>query len=214
LALSQPQTPLLQYQQPLPAPKQISFQQPSRHQDTTFSAGSPSQIPQLSSYGHRSISNSTLASSASNGSFSSNASSSIASPLQQPTASETPDDEATALTGVIIPGLQAALNRRQVQLNKLLRQSVQSTSSSTSSHGYTLDANEVRRRQLQGQENIRRLVGKVSRLFKEIDKWDAWAPIGMADVDDSFLGGTFLEGVLEEMLSRVEEEEEAEMGVH
>jgi len=78
---------------------------------------------------------------------------------------------------------------------------VSSTASGLS--GFIPDIAEQRRRQLQGQENIRRLVGKVSRLFTEIDKWDCWAPVGMGgDVP------SFCEGLLEEILNRVEEVEE------
>lgn len=61
---------------------------------------------------------------------------------------------------------------------------------------------ELRRRQLQSQDSIRRLVGKASRLFEEIERWDNWAPVGMGDDV-----GNFLEGLLEEVLNRVEEVE-------
>lgn len=198
---SQPPTPVIQQQQ-LPA-----FPLPVRQQ-TPVSAGY-SFLPQPTHQGTRSASGSTLASQASNASFSSNSSSSTTtSPLPQPLSSEPAHaDEITALTGVLVPALAAAVNRRQYSISLLHRQSVQATGSALSTAsgpgGFAPDVTEQRRRQLQGQENIRRLVGKVSRLFTEIDKWDSWAPVGMGGDMPSFC-----EGLLEEILNRVEEVED------
>lgn len=198
--ISQPHTPVIQQQLP-------AFPLPVRQQTPVSS--SYSYLPQPTHQASRSASGSTLASQASNASFSSNSSSSTTtSPLPQPLVAEASHaEEITALTGVLVPALAAAVNRRQYSLSLLQRQSVQATGSVSStgsaSNNFTPDVNEQRRQQLQGQENIRRLVGKVSRLFTEIDKWDCWAPVGMGgDVP------SFCEGLLEEILNRVEEVEE------
>lgn len=54
----------------------------------------------------------------------------------------------------------------------------------------------------QTHDQIRKCVGKVAKLFAEIDQWDAAAPVGMGDGVEGLL-----EGVLEEVLCRVEAED-------
>lgn len=54
----------------------------------------------------------------------------------------------------------------------------------------------------QAHEQIKRLVNKASKIMREIDHWDGVAPVGMGDGVQGFL-----EGVLEEVLCRVEAED-------
>lgn len=54
----------------------------------------------------------------------------------------------------------------------------------------------------QAHEQIRRLVHKAGKIFADIDHWDTVANVGMGDG----VAG-FLEGVLEEVLCRVEPED-------
>ncbi|KAF2141726.1 uncharacterized protein K452DRAFT_326807 [Aplosporella prunicola CBS 121167] len=108
--------------------------------------------------------------------------------------------EITALTGVVLPALEAALHRRSYNYNGQQKAAQQQQSASTS--GAKGATGEMQKRQLV-HENIRRLVGKAARVFAEIDEWDNQAPVGMGmDVQG------FLEGFLEEVLVRVEAEDE------
>ena len=141
--------------------------------------------------------------------------------------------EMTALSGVVIPALEAALHRRTRRLNALQRaaaatpssppppspsssngaaspekssigitsnmKSPSNTSTTSNNHHHHL----IFRQQAQAHEHIRKLVGKVAKTFTELDEWDARAPVGMgSDVP------AFLEGFLEEILVRVEAEDE------
>ena len=130
---------------------------------------------------------------------------------------EQPLPEMTALSGVVIPALEAALHRRTRRLNALQKivapsmngpsasQEKASSSSSASISGTSANANANAnlRIQVQAHDNIRKLVGKVVKLFTELDEWDTSAPVGMgSDVP------AFLEGFLEEILVRVEAEDE------
>ena len=101
--------------------------------------------------------------------------------------------EITALTGVVLPSLQAAIQRRSYSLGVLHQRSI-------ASGGSGPEITDRRRRQLQAQDNIKRLMSKVGKLFEEIERWDSWAPVAMGED-----GGGFLEGWLEEVLVRVEE---------
>jgi len=199
-AVSQPPTPGLQQQQ-----QYTAFQQPYRPQMPLGNV--PSQIPQPVSYSPRSASGTTLASSSSTASFSSVSSSATTSPLYQPT-SGTPVSQGSAMASVILPAFQAAVNRRQAQLSKLHRQSAILSMSSTSSGGdsFATDILEQKRREMESQEHIRKLVSQAKRLFDTIDKWDAMAPVGMGDGVE-----TFLEGWLDEVLRRCEVDEEVDM---
>ena len=133
-----------------------------------------------------------------------------------------PNTEITALNGVIVPALEAALQRRTYSLNAML--SSLSLSSSTSSSpfssssplsrtsqselsGYSggmpaVNDSFVRQRQF-AHEKLKRLVVKAAGVFAEIERWDCDQPVGMG-------GGVnaFLEGFLEEVLVRVEPEDE------
>ncbi|KAI9849045.1 MAG: putative protein serine/threonine kinase [Thelocarpon superellum] len=104
-----------------------------------------------------------------------------------------PDAELTALSGVVIPALEAALQRRTYQLQGTRQASSSAPSSATTDQ-----------RAQHAHDKLRRLVIKTAHAFREIEEWDRRAPVGM--------GGEvkwFLEGFLEEVLVRVEAEEDA-----
>lgn len=107
-----------------------------------------------------------------------------------------PNSELTALSGVIVPALEAALQRRSYSLNAAMKRC--STSKAA-------EAETAHKRQFV-HEKLKRLVVKAAGVFAEIEKWDREAPVGMGgDVN------AFLEGFLEEMLVRVEPEDEETM---
>ncbi|KAK7542773.1 serine/threonine-protein kinase 4 [Phyllosticta citribraziliensis] len=105
--------------------------------------------------------------------------------------------EITALSGVVIPALEAALHRRTYNYNTLQKRENAKGSTPASS------SNNSRFVFVLVHEHIRRLVGKAARIFAEIDAWDARAPVGMGEDVQGFL-----EGFLEEVLVRVEAEDE------
>ncbi|KAI1336950.1 kinase-like domain-containing protein [Xylariaceae sp. FL0016] len=123
-----------------------------------------------------------------------------AQPKQLPPAPEAfpspapanPNGELDALNDVIFPALEEALKRRQIRLQQLYRNASMVT--------------PQQQRAEAAQDKIRKHVYKLANVCKEIDRLDKSEPIGMGkDV------GTFLEGLLEEILVRVEplDEEEA-----
>ncbi|KAL1890513.1 Serine/threonine-protein kinase PAK 6 [Sporothrix stenoceras] len=102
-----------------------------------------------------------------------------------------PNGELDALNDVIFPALEEALKRRQIRVQKLARANPDTT---------TVAQAEV------AHDKIRRLVYKLAHVCKEIDHFDKAEPVGMGkDV------GTFLEGLLEEILVRVEPLDEEAM---
>lgn len=132
-----------------------------------------------------------------------------AAPAAPPLAQ--PQPEITALTGVVVPALEAALHRREHSLSLMQRReasasasaSGRASSSSSEAAKAKARAKELQQRRMQAHEQLRRLVGKAVRLFAEIDEWDCAAPVGMGDEVPGFL-----EGFLEEVLVRVEAEDE------
>lgn len=119
----------------------------------------------------------------------------------------------TALNSVIIPALEAALHRRSYQLSLLQKQynmsqsnrsSVNAAASATTTAAVegraAISADVALKRQAHDQ--IRKCMGKVAKLFAEIDRWDSEAPVGMGDGVEGLL-----EGFLEEVLCRVEAED-------
>ncbi|KAG9684198.1 Pkinase-domain-containing protein, partial [Aureobasidium melanogenum] len=133
----------------------------------------------------------SMQSSSSSSRPSSSSSSSVAGPSLP---AQPQNDEITALSGVVIPALEAALHRRAYQLSLLQK------SANTQSKVAPSPQDIMLKRQ--AHEQIRRLVSKVDRLMKDIDHWDSVAPVGMGDGVEGFL-----EGVLEEVLCRVEAED-------
>lgn len=101
-----------------------------------------------------------------------------------------PSGDLDALNDVIFPALEEALKRRQIRLQQSYRQS-----------GTT----PKQQRSQAAHEKIRKLVYKLAHVCKEIDHWDKQEPVGMGqDID------VFLEGLLEEILVRVEPADEDE----
>lgn len=112
--------------------------------------------------------------------------------LNPPTASQ---PEITALTGVVVPALEAALSRRTYHLNLMNKQDAASGSAMRDPDGYLRRKKE----RLECHEHVRRLVGRITEEFQDLDRWDEKGEVGM--------GGEvagFLEGFLEEVLVRVE----------
>ena len=105
--------------------------------------------------------------------------------LASPGSDSTPID-ITALDGVVIPALEAALSRRAYQLNL-----------KNKSDGF--DGGEGRRRRQDCHDRVRALVGEISERFRELDGWDEEGEVGMGGEVSGFL-----EGFLEEVLVRVE----------
>ena len=104
--------------------------------------------------------------------------------------------ELTALNGVIVPALEAALQRRTYSLNAALTRSSNRANNSAA-------ADELARQRQLAHDKVKRLIIKAAGVFSEIEKWDNEAPVGMGgDVN------AFLEGFLEEILVRVEAEDE------
>ena len=109
-----------------------------------------------------------------------------------------PHADVTAFSGVIVPALEAALQRRTYALTASLR-NTKSTNTTT--------AQEVVQRRQGIHDKLKRLVVKAAGVFSEIEKLDNDAPVGMG-------GGVnaFLEGFLEEVLVRVEAEDDDDTG--
>lgn len=112
-----------------------------------------------------------------------------------------PNGELDALNDVIFPALEEALNRRQIRLQQAFR---------PQSAGLPASAQITPKQQRAeaSHEKLRKLVYKLAHVCKEIDHYDKAEPVGMGrDV------GTFLEGLLEEILVRVEPLDEEEVAV-
>lgn len=117
-----------------------------------------------------------------------------------PTPVPNANGELDALNDVIFPALEEALKRRQVRLQ-------QWTIQHRSNYNLGADQQPTVRQQRaeQAHERVRKLVYKLAHVCKEIDHYDKAEPVGMGkDV------GTFLEGLLEEILVRVEPLDEDE----
>ncbi|KAL8294552.1 hypothetical protein RB597_007803 [Gaeumannomyces tritici] len=174
-------------QQPLPLPM------PPLH---GRSSNTPEPPP------HGSASSSSISSSSHLGA------SSFPSPAPSP-----PNGDLDALNDVIFPALEEALKRRQIRLQQQIQQ-MQSSSPSSSSTSLALDGGGSslppvptprQQRAEAAHEKIRKLVYKLAHVCKEIDHWDKAEPVGMGKEV-----GPFLEGLLEEILVRVEPLDEEE----
>ncbi|EDU45477.1 serine/threonine-protein kinase 4 [Pyrenophora tritici-repentis Pt-1C-BFP] len=113
--------------------------------------------------------------------------------LLQSLGSPTAPVEITALTGVVVPALEAALSRRIYHLN--LKNKQESAHSLDDPQGFI----ERRRQRQECHDKVTRLVNEIRGKFEELDRWDEKGEVGM--------GGEvagFLEGFLEEVLVRVE----------
>ena len=101
--------------------------------------------------------------------------------------------EITALTGVVVPALEAALSRRTYHLN--LKNKQESAQSLSDPQGFL----ERKRQRQDCHDRVKRLAYEIRERFEELDRWDERGEVGM--------GGEvagFLEGFLEEVLVRVE----------
>ncbi|KAK2054210.1 Pkinase-domain-containing protein [Colletotrichum caudatum] len=118
-------------------------------------------------------------------------------------APSNPNGELDALNDVIFPALEEALKRRQIRLQQAFRPHQSSSSG--------IAMNQVTPKQQRAEaahEKLRKLVYKLAHVCKEIDHYDKAEPVGMGrDV------GTFLEGLLEEILVRVEPLDEEDVEV-
>ncbi|KAK0624820.1 kinase-like domain-containing protein [Bombardia bombarda] len=107
-----------------------------------------------------------------------------------------------ALNDVIFPALETALRRSQVRVQNHLRatqtQAQQVGGSSSSPYGGPTTTPSQQRAEA-AHDKIRKLVYKLAHICKEIDHVDKQEPVGMGEEV-----GTFLEGLLEEILVRVE----------
>ncbi|CCF42656.1 hypothetical protein CH063_12597, partial [Colletotrichum higginsianum] len=111
-----------------------------------------------------------------------------------PPAPSNPNGELDALNDVIFPALEEALKRRQIRLQQAFR-----PQQGLSSPAVMNQVTPKQQRAEAAHEKLRKLVYKLAHVCKEIDHYDKAEPVGMGrDV------GTFLEGLLEEILVRVE----------
>ncbi|CEI69213.1 Serine/threonine-protein kinase svkA [Fusarium venenatum] len=105
-----------------------------------------------------------------------------------------PNGELDALNDVIFPALEEALKRRQINLQQLYKPGQNPTQISPQ-----------QQRAEAAHEKLRKLVYKLAHVCKEIDHYDKAEPVGMGREV-----GSFLEGLLEEILVRVEPLDEDE----
>ncbi|KAH8890432.1 Pkinase-domain-containing protein [Thozetella sp. PMI_491] len=130
---------------------------------------------------------------------------SVTAPLTFPSpAPANPNGDLDALNDVIFPALEEALKRRQIRLQQLYRQDA-GFGGPAVAMGMPVVPTPKQQRAEAAHEKIRKLVYKLAHVCKEIDHYDKAEPVGMGkDV------GTFLEGLLEEILVRVEPLDEEE----
>lgn len=120
-------------------------------------------------------------------------------PTQMPSPAPTsPSGELDALNDVIFPALEEALKRRQYRLQK----AYQMVPGPGGSHSAVTPKQQ---RAQAAHEKLRKLVFKLANVCKEIDHWDKQEPVGMGKSVD-----VFLEGLLEEILVRVEPADDEE----
>ncbi|QSZ35307.1 hypothetical protein DSL72_008176, partial [Monilinia vaccinii-corymbosi] len=177
-------------QAPAPEPRKQQQQpplplppQPTGLQNVNLRQAGQQQLPALTSKKLRSTPSQESISSQS-----SRAPSSMPSP-----APTSPTGELDALNDVIFPALEEALKRRQYRLQHAFR---------------ATGATPKQQRAQAAHEKLRKLVYKLAHVCKEIDHWDKQEPVGMGkDVD------VFLEGLLEEILVRVEPADEEDSDV-
>ncbi|KAH7134155.1 kinase-like domain-containing protein [Dactylonectria macrodidyma] len=105
-----------------------------------------------------------------------------------------PNGELDALNDVIFPALEEALKRRQIHLQQTFKPSSNPAAVSP-----------TQQRAEAAHEKVRKLVYKLAHVCKEIDHYDKAEPVGMGREV-----GSFLEGLLEEILVRVEPLDEDE----
>ena len=97
--------------------------------------------------------------------------------------------------------MDAALQRRTVALHNQLRKAI---SNSSPNSAMSQIRQKERQEQQQVHERIKRLCIRALTVFKEIDDLDRRSPVGLDNVN------SFLEGFLEEVLDRIDMEEDYE----
>ncbi|KAH8815366.1 Ste20-like serine/threonine protein kinase-like protein [Xylogone sp. PMI_703] len=108
-----------------------------------------------------------------------------------PAPAPNPTGELDALNDVIFPALEESLRRRQYRLQQAFK---------------ATGPTPKQQRAQAAHEKLRKLVYKLAHIYKEIDHCDKQEPVGMGqDVD------VFLEGLLEEILVRVEPADEEDI---
>uniref|UniRef100_A0A4E9DKU6 non-specific serine/threonine protein kinase n=1 Tax=Gibberella zeae TaxID=5518 RepID=A0A4E9DKU6_GIBZA len=105
-----------------------------------------------------------------------------------------PNGELDALNDVIFPALEEALKRRQINLQQVYKPGQNPA-----------QIPPQQQRAEAAHEKLRKLVYKLAHVCKEIDHYDKAEPVGMGREV-----GSFLEGLLEEILVRVEPLDEDE----
>jgi len=137
------------------------------------------------------------------------ASSGYNSPIQPYITSNTPTHdnsedgtEITALSVVIIPALEAAFHRRSCQLALHAKNAQSDINHHDMASRKSIQEDLLLKRQ--AHEKMRKLVHKTCQMMQEIDKCDHFG--GQVGLGDGIQG--FLEGFLEEMLCRMEAEDE------
>ena len=108
--------------------------------------------------------------------------------------------ELTALNGVIVPALRSALERRTHQFNRVTTDNFNaSLRANSSAELAAIKEQDAKLRKV--HEKIKRRVVNIVGIFGDIENLDREAGVGMGGGV-----GPFLEGLLEEMLVRIEEE--------
>ena len=121
------------------------------------------------------------------------------------------DGDITPLNSVLIPAIQACLQRRGFSLNESIQKHAKAAQSRRLSQGQAQAIDQADRRRQHLHEKMTKHVTKLAGVMSEIDRIDkevvASGEVGMG-------GGisSFLEGFLEEILVRVEPEDEAAPG--
>ncbi|KAF5670890.1 ste ste20 ysk kinase [Fusarium heterosporum] len=105
-----------------------------------------------------------------------------------------PNGELDALNDVMFPALEEALKRRQINLQQVYKPGQNPA-----------QVTPQQQRAEAAHEKLRKLVYKLAHVCKEIDHYDKAEPVGMGREV-----GSFLEGLLEEILVRVEPLDEDE----
>ncbi|KAJ4301318.1 Serine/threonine-protein kinase PAK 6 [Kalmusia sp. IMI 367209] len=94
-------------------------------------------------------------------------------PSQPTSPNSSAPTEITALTGVVLPALEAAFSRRAYHLN--LKNKQEASQSLRDPHAYV----ERKKQRQECHDHVKRLVSELSQRFKELDEWDENGGVGM-----------------------------------
>lgn len=120
-------------------------------------------------------------------------------PASAPLAWPISQNGVTACSSVLVPALQSTLIRRTNQLNRKISDSAASTRSATPA--VKAAVRDQHRNLREVNDKIKRRLYKVAGILADIENLDKQAPVGMGDGVSAFL-----EGFLEEVLVRIEED--------